>query len=163
MIKMIINFKNRYIKKSEFIYYPQLNYFHFYNNNIFLYTKRLIKYNMGNKDIYLRITKDKALHINHLYQQSYICILSNKQIYDNRIMYYAEIINNECIYNIHFAQYIKNKTRELLIDDMWHSIYNLHEFNDINFHNIIITSEELRQVKAQFYNIIKSRNLINIL
>jgi len=158
---MIINFKSRYIKPNEFRYYPHLYNFHFYNNYQCIYTKRLVRYTMGNKEFFLRIAQDKLSYICNTRQ--YICIISDKNIFENKLVFCAELIDNDHIFNIRLVTYIKNKNTDQLIIDLYHTIYNLQEFEDINFYGKVITSKQLEIVKNQFFNIIESKKLINAL
>lgn len=157
---MIVNFKSRYIKPNEFRYFPCLYNFYFYNNYQYIYTKRLVRYTMGNKEFFLRIAQDKLSYTCNTRQ--YICIISDKNIFENKLVFCAALINNDQIFNISLAKYIKNKTREQLTVT-YHSIYNLQEFEDINFYGQVITSEQLEIAKNQFCNIIESKKLINAL
>ena len=160
---MIINFKNRYIRKNELLFYPALKYFHFYNNYEYLYTRRLVYYQLGQKEYYLRINKDLIPKINQVNNIQYICILSDKMIDNYNLIFYAQLNKNN-IFCINLAKYIKNKFQEHLVDYILYSIYNFRKFEDINFYNkLIIKSEELQEVKEIFLTIINSRNIINIL
>lgn len=156
---MVINFKSRYIKPNEFRYFPHLYNFYFYDNYQYIYTKRLVRYIMGNREFFLRIAQDKLSYTFNTRQ--YICIISDKNIFENKLVFCAEFINND-LFNISLAKYIKNKTKEQLTIT-YHSIYNLQKFEDINFYGQVITSEQLEIAKNQFCNIIESKKLINAL
>ena len=151
---MVINFKKRIYKiyKNES---KSINTFHFYKNYQHCKFIKMLRCCNANNISYYRLNKD---YVNdNLYLIEYICLLSDKFINNEQLVFLAELEKNH-IFCLSLAKYDNYK---LIIDEKY-NIYNWNNLTNINFYNhFIIKKEILRRVKKQLNNIIKSRNILS--
>ena len=96
----------------------------------------------------------KKIRINIIYHH-YLCLLSSHHTISNSIITYKMSASN--IYHIHINEYYKFLDRDYLIDDCMSSLY---ADIDNKYNNILISKEEVDEVRNNFLTIINSFALL---